>query len=235
MPQIAVMNESTVAPDERIISMIPALSKQWNVDLATAWTVEPATFNFIPAGTNPPPLSWWLVFLNDTDQADALAYHELSNDGQPISKVFVRSILDSNHSLSVAASHEICEMAVDPNLQTSFQDEQGNWWAAEVCDAVQEDEYGYVIDGILVSDFVTPLWFDKPFAPGYFDMQRHVANAFQILSQGYGQEWDGVAKKWNQVNGAALGAFKSAKPLKGSRRSRRQLKRAGWRNTELKR
>jgi len=56
--------------------------------------------------------SWWLVFLDDSDQADALAYHDLTEDGLPISKVFVKTILADNASVSVGATHELCEMAV---------------------------------------------------------------------------------------------------------------------------
>jgi hypothetical protein len=38
----------------------------------------------------PAPDSWWLVFLDNSDQAGALAYHDLTNEGLPLSKVFVK-------------------------------------------------------------------------------------------------------------------------------------------------
>jgi hypothetical protein len=37
----------------------------------------------------PAPDGWWLVFLDNSDQAGALAYHDLTNEGLPLSKVFV--------------------------------------------------------------------------------------------------------------------------------------------------
>src|SRR5262249_11271765 len=92
MPQIAVINESTVAKDADVQNMLSAFDQQWNKDLLPVWGVDQATFKFVPKGTKPAAGSWWLVFLDDSDQAGALAYHDLTNEGLPISKVFVRTL-----------------------------------------------------------------------------------------------------------------------------------------------
>ena len=65
--------------------------------------------------------AWAMVFLDDADQAGALAYHDLTPDGLPISKVFVKTTLDDNQLVSVSASHELVEMLVDPaiNMMTT--------------------------------------------------------------------------------------------------------------------
>jgi hypothetical protein len=94
--------------------MIPAFDQQWNKDLQPIWGVDAATFNFIPKGRMPAAGSWLCVFLDNTDQADALAYHDLTNEGVPISKVFVKTLMQDKASISVGATHELCEMAVDP-------------------------------------------------------------------------------------------------------------------------
>jgi len=36
----------------------------------------------------------------------------------------------------------------------------GKIYALEVCDAVESDKLGYEIDGVMVSDFITPAWFE---------------------------------------------------------------------------
>lgn len=77
-----------------------------------------------------------------------MAYHDLTNEGLPISKVFVKTILADKTSVSVGATHEICEMAVDPWLNSAYQDPQGVFWAGEVCDPVEDDQYGYQIGNI---------------------------------------------------------------------------------------
>jgi len=133
MLQIAVINESTAITDSDVQDMIPAFDAQWNNELNDVWGVGAAQFSFVDRGITPPAGSWWAVFLGDSDQARALAYHDLTDEGLPISKVFVKTILADTASVSVGATHEICEMAVDPWLNSAYQDAQGNFWAGEVC------------------------------------------------------------------------------------------------------
>src|SRR5207244_9494370 len=68
--------------------------------------------------------AWAMVFLDDADTAGALAYHDLTPDGLPESKVFVKTTLDNHDLVSVSASHELVEMLVDPaiNLMTTGPD-----------------------------------------------------------------------------------------------------------------
>ena len=49
MPQIAVVNESTVMADADVQKMLAAFQQQWNKDLAPVWGVDPATFTFVPS------------------------------------------------------------------------------------------------------------------------------------------------------------------------------------------
>ena len=141
MVQLAVINESTATTDANVQKMMPAFDQQWNKDLQPVWGVDTATFTFVPQGQAPASG----VFLDDSDQADALAYHDLTDEGLPISKVFVKTILADNADLGVGATHELCEMAVDPWLNSAFQDPQGVFWAGEVCYPVEDDQYGYRI------------------------------------------------------------------------------------------
>ena len=56
--------------------------------------------------------AWAVVFLDNADQPGALAYHDLTPSGFPLSKVFVKTTLDNNDLVSVSASHELVEMLV---------------------------------------------------------------------------------------------------------------------------
>ena len=51
--------------------------------------------------------AWAVVFLDNADAPGALAYHELTPDGLPISKVFVKTTLANGDLVSVSASHEL--------------------------------------------------------------------------------------------------------------------------------
>lgn len=221
MLQIAVINESTAISDGQVEEMLPAFDHQWNQDLAPIWGIEPASFSFIPKNQAPPAGSWWVVFLDNSDQAGALAYHDLTNEGLPISKVFVKTLLADNASVSVGATHEICEMAVDPWLNSAYQDPRGVFWAGEVCDPVESDQYGYEIDGILVTDFVTPNWYAHQHANGALDFKNHNRSPFEVLSGGYAQRFD-PHRGWVQVTGRrAMMTQHGAHAVVGSRRERR--------------
>jgi hypothetical protein len=230
MLQIAVINESSAIGDSDVKGMIAAFSTQWNNELNAVWGVGAAQFSFTPKGTQPPAGSWWVVFLDNSDQAQALAYHDLTDEGLPISKVFVKTIQADNASVSVGATHEICEMAVDPWLNSAYQDSQGTFWAGEVCDPVEDDQYGYEIGGVLVTDFVTPNWFGHQNAVGPIDYRKQTNKAFEVLTGGYAQKYD-PRKGWQQVTGAKAEKSKRAQPSKGSRRERRMRSWKGWKKS----
>lgn len=220
MLQIAVLNESTAISDTDVQTMLPAFGQQWNGDLQPIWGVGEASFTFVAKGQSPAAGTWWVVFLDDSDQAGALAYHDLTNEGLPISKVFVKTILADKASVSVGATHEICEMAVDPWLNSAYQDTQGIFWAGEICDPVEDDQYGYQIGGVLVTDFVTPNWFAHEHAQGAIDLMGHANAPFEVLTGGYAQKFD-PNRGWQQVTGAKARRSRRAHAAKGSRRERR--------------
>src|SRR5262249_18533954 len=60
--------------------------------------------------------AWAMVFLDNADQPGATAYHDLTPEGLPLSKIFVETSLQDGEIVSVAASHELAEMLVDPGV-----------------------------------------------------------------------------------------------------------------------
>ena len=222
MTKLAVINESKGIQDSVVQGYLSAFTTQWNKDLDPVWGVGQASFTFVPKGQKPAPGTWWVVFLDNSDQADALAYHDLTNEGLPISKVFVESINKEKSSVSVGATHEICEMAVDPWLNSAYQDPQGTFWAGEICDPVEDDQYGYEIGGVLVTDFVTPNWFGHQHAQTQMDLKNHSKSAFSVLTGGYAQKFDPSAGGWQQITGdKAKASQRALHPQKGTRRDRR--------------
>jgi hypothetical protein len=232
MLQIAVINESTAISDADIQKMLPAFTQQWNSDLEPIWGVEQAAFQPVAKSQAPAAGTWWLVFLDDSDQAGALAYHDLTNEGLPLSKVFVKTLLDDKASISVGATHELCEMAVDPWLNSAYQDAQGTFWAGEVCDPVEDDQYGYNIGSVLVTDFVTPNWFAHKNAQAVMDFKKHANTPFQVLTGGYAQKFD-PNQGWIQVTGEKARSSKRAEARRGSRRERRARSWKEWQRSAV--
>ena len=75
--QISVINESTVLADTDVAPVVAALQKQVSNDFRPIWGTD-ATLTIVPKGTQPAGGSWWLVLLDDSDQANALGYHDLT-------------------------------------------------------------------------------------------------------------------------------------------------------------
>src|SRR5437899_2859660 len=130
--------------------------------------------------------AWAMVFLDDADQPGALAYHDLTPDGLPQSKVFVKTTIENHDLVSVSASHELVEMLVDPaiNLYSSGPDQKAVY-AYESADPVEA--LSYKVKGIPMSDFVYPSYFEDFHKPNSvrFDQMGKVTKPFQILSGGY--------------------------------------------------
>lgn len=184
--QISVINKSSSLKSSDIEPVIAALNTQVARDFAPIWHT-PAQLSL---EDKPSPGSWWLVLLDDSDQAGALGYHELTSEGLPLSKVFIKTTMAAGLSWTITTSHELLEMLADPdvNLSVFAQDTNttGLLYAYEVCDPCEAETYAYEISGIKVSDFVFPDWFQSFRKPGtQFDQQHKISKPFELLPGGY--------------------------------------------------
>jgi hypothetical protein len=103
----------------------------------------------------------------------------------------------------------------------------GNVYALEVCDPVEADRLGYEIDGVMVSDVITPTWFE-PTAADRVDFKRRIGRPLELASGVYITVLDAGAR-WTQV--AARGEPSAAIPF-GSRRQRRNMGKGEWRRSQ---
>jgi hypothetical protein len=189
---IAVVNRSTVLEDENEIKRgMDALQTQCDRDFAKYYGIT-AKLSFISKNQTPPSDQWWLLLLDDTTQAGALGFHDLTSNGLPQGKVFAGTDLQFGDQWTVTASHELLEMLGDPSINKTvsveMEDHHTRQYMYEVCDACERDEFGYDINGVLVSDFVTPQWFE-PLAinetnPQY-DYRKKINKPFELLEGGY--------------------------------------------------
>ncbi len=233
--QVAVINESTVLSDDDVRAALPALQTQVHRDFAPAWGID-ADLTFMPSGANPSAGSWWLVILDNSDQAGALGYHDVTSEGLPLGKVFAGTDLQYNLKWTVTASHELLEMLADPeiNLTVFVQPTatQGTLYAYEVCDACEDDQFGYDINGVTVSDFVFPAWFEVSRTAGstQFDFGSSLAAPVPtLLTGGYIGAFDvGSGTGWHQITAQGHPKPHLARPRVGSRRERRKLPRDEW-------
>jgi hypothetical protein len=232
--QISVINESTVLADADVTPVVVALQQQVTNDFRPIWGID-AELQMISQGTQAPSGTWQLVILDDSDQAGALGYHDLTPDSLPLGKVFAASDLKAGTSWSVTASHELLEMLADPNINlTAFvqnANTSGTLYAYEVCDACEDDSFGYQINNILVSDFVYPAWFESFRAQGstQFDHQNQIQKPLDLLAGGYiGVFSVSDGSGWQQQTAEKIPLNTRQRGHVGSRRERRAVSRNQW-------
>jgi len=233
LPRIAVLNRSTVMQDAAVEKITAALQTQVDRDFAPVWGAG-AQLQFVARKQGAPEAAWWLTVLDDSDQADALGYHDVTARGQPLGKAFAKSDLDAGYQPSVTISHELLEMLADPEINLCAQ-VGDRVYAYEVCDPCEADPFGYEIGGVRVSDFVTPSWFaPTPVAAGPYDLRGHIHKPLALLAGGYLQYLElGRNAGWQQVTAARPTA--RARPRVGSRRERRRVGPESWQVSTAKR
>jgi|ERR1043166_49284 hypothetical protein len=186
---IAAVNESTVLTDEQVVVAIAGIDHQIHRDLKPAWGSR-ASIRFYPRGTVPLN-AWMLVIMDDSDQADALGYHDVTRTGRPLGKVFAKTDMEFGLSWTVTASHEVIEMLLNPQLENTVFDQSdiaaGTLYARELCDPCEADLYSYKVHGVQVSDFVLPPWFySGSTEPGTrYDFVGFMTRPLQLLPGGY--------------------------------------------------
>lgn len=186
-PTIAVVNHSAAVSDAEVQACLADFQTQVTRDFAPAWGVG-CRLVWVPQGSNPPAGAWQLAVLDDADQAGALGYHDVTPDGHPLGKVFVKTTVSAGEHWTVVFSHELLEMLGDPYIDsvTFLDDGQGGGWLipVEVCDPVQGEEYAYHVGKTLVSDFVYPAWFRQG-GTGPWDYGRHLSQSLYVLKDSY--------------------------------------------------
>jgi hypothetical protein len=240
MIQIAVINGSTAIDDSQMPAVVAALQRQVHEHFAPIWGID-AELTFLAKGAQARGEEWQLVLLDDSDQAEALGYHETTVSGLPLGKVFARTTTEDGAAWPLVASHELLEMLADPeiNLTVFAQDQNdtgGRLYAYEVCDPVEGASY--LIDTIPVSDFVCPAYFEAatgtatPGAP--FDYLTQLDRPLPaMLPGGYLCVFEIGARGangWTQLTDMRAASTRM-KPARGSRRHRRMTPRARWRRS----
>jgi hypothetical protein len=178
---VACINMATVGLGVPFDKLTAALQKCYDQHFQPVWGYPLKLYNT----KTPKPSDWQFLYIDDADQAGALGYHDLTIKGQPVSKVFVKTTLADNQLVSVTACHELFEMAIDPIANLWAQATDGTSYAYEMSDPVEEDTF--LVDGIQMSNFVHPSWFE-PFThpPGTkFDHLGLLTKPFSMTKGGY--------------------------------------------------
>lgn len=191
--QVGLVDKTKAIDPELMQAVAAALTIQVTRDLPQFWNVQ-ATVTYEPNASKI-PAGVWPVFLVKTLPPGEGGFH-LDQHNQPYAKVIASPTSDE---WTIDASHETLEMLVDPNgnrLQpsTSIQIENGKIvdgtgqfaYLVEACDPCEADNFAYPIQGVAVSDFLTPHFYDPVVTPGTrYSFTGAIKAPRQILPGGY--------------------------------------------------
>jgi hypothetical protein len=184
-----------------------ALNIQVTQHLASIWPGVTASVSAAPSAAALPPGAWPVFLVKSLPPGEG-GYH-LDKKNQPFAKVIASA---EDQTWTIDASHEICEMLVDPygnRMQSSEAitisgsdviDCPGVFsYLVEACDPCEANNYAYDIQGIAVSDFITPHFYDSSPAAGVkYSYTGAITRPRQLLPGGYisYQKADGT---WQQI------------------------------------
>ncbi len=224
IPVFALINKATVPLGCDLNALANALNIQLSQHYAPAYGLPgpPAT---VIAATTLTKGMWPVWFFDTADVAGALAYHDLAN-GAPECRVFAKTTIANGSTVSCDTSHEVLETVFDQWCAYATQLADGRFISNENCDSVEEATYK--INGIEVSNFVLPKYFDPQAksADGPFDYLGLLKKpAPAMLPGGYNSVFK--SGRWSQIYGSVAKAKRFAKEdRRGHRTELRKRKRA---------
>jgi hypothetical protein len=186
--------DTTGEIDENLMhAAAAALNMQVTRDLPQFWPIK-ATVRFLPSAQKVPVGVWPVRLVKKLPPGEG-GFH-LDKHNQPFAEVIASP---GSEEWTIDASHETIEMLVDPSgnrLQASqaieisgdkIQDGTGEFqYLVEACDPCEADNFAYSVQGIAVSDFITPHFYDPVVTSGTrYSFTGAITAPRQILPGGY--------------------------------------------------
>ncbi|MFF9089923.1 hypothetical protein ACF1BE_26625 [Streptomyces sp. NPDC014991] len=194
---LALVSQTGHITPSQLTRVAAALQKQALRDFEPIWNVH-ATVDAFDTLRDVPPGYWPMIVKDDIQQPGAAGVH-LDHNGQPF------SLIEYSDSWSLTASHELLEMLGDPSGnrlvagQSPNPDQGVVEFLVEVADPSEAPENGYTVNGMLVSDFFTPHFYDPVAAPGVrYSFTGKLDGPRKILPGGYISWHDPVSDHWFQ-------------------------------------
>jgi hypothetical protein len=201
---LALVVDAPHVPRRAVAEIGAALQRQLSRDVAPIWEVH-ATIDAFETIDDVPPGYWPILVGDYFPGSDSIGIH-LDSSGQPF------AVVEASPSWSLIASHEAIEMVIDPWGNRTVpggsplaavdpESEQGLVEIlVEVCDPSGGADWGYTVNGYLVSDFVTPNYYDPVGAPGVrYSFMGVVPGPREVLPGGYLSWRDPTTNEWWQA------------------------------------
>jgi len=181
---LALVSESNRINVSELTIVAAALQKQATRDFGPIWGVAANVSAF--AKLEDVPTDYWPVIIQDDINSSGAAGVHQDKNGQPF------ALVQFSNEWPLTASHESLEMLADPfghrlvagRFPKAAQGRVN--FLVEVCDPCEDRPLAYTVNGVTVSDFCTPHFFDPITAPGVrYSFTGAVSKPRTILEGGY--------------------------------------------------
>jgi hypothetical protein len=199
---LALVSEGVSIAASDLTQVASALSKQVDRDFKPFWRVDATVDAFV--NLEDVPTDYWPIIVMKNVQG-AAGYHE-DDDGQPF------AVVEFDTQWSLTASHECLEMLADPfgrRLRAGNLLEQAVElgldatrvrYLVEVCDPSESGQFSYQVNGIVVSDFYTPHFFDPVRGSGIrYSFTGAIDAPRKVLDGGYISWREPSSRHWFQL------------------------------------
>lgn len=210
-----LLRNVALVPDDNIGNAIKAstltkvaaaLQKQATRDFGPVWGVTATVDAF--TSLDDVPLGYWPIIVGQEGQGGGGVH--LTHDNQPY------ALVDFTPDWTVTSSHECLEMLADPFGNRLVAGDSPNpdrpgrvEFLVEVCDPCEVPALGYTVNGVRVSDFYTPRYFDPSQPAGgaggggnagapRYDFMGRITKPREVLRGGY-LSWREGNGNWSQM------------------------------------
>jgi len=197
MEHIALVSEVNAITPSQLAKAAAALQKQVTRDFQTYWNVT-ATVSMFPQ-LEDVPIGYWPVIIRDDIGFPGAAGIHLDDGGQPY------ALVQYSNQWTLTTSHEILEMLADPfgnRLVAGDSPEEGQErveFLVEVADPSEDAAFSYRVNGIMVSDFYTPSYFDPVVSTGTrYSLSDAIKKPREVLRGGYLSWHEPISDEWFQ-------------------------------------
>ncbi|MBO3749799.1 hypothetical protein J5X84_27270 [Streptosporangiaceae bacterium NEAU-GS5] len=220
---LALVSQSAQLPRSALDSAAAAIQVQVLRDFGPLWGIVATVDAF--ETLDDVPVTYYPMVVMDHLPVDAAGIH-LDRDFLPF------ALIEFSNRWTLTASHEALEMLADPfgnRLQAadSIKSDQGIVeYLVEVCDPCEAVQFSYLINGVVVSDFYLPSYFDPVAVPGNrYSFTGSIERPLQVAEDGYLSWRDPSTAHWWQQRwfGTPAPTFVDLGVLSGQQSPRRWI------------
>lgn len=222
--QIALISQTSQVRQNELNLIAAAIQKQITRDFSPIWQIAANISAF--SELSEVPLGYYPIIIKENINYPGAAGIHMDRNGQPY------ALVQSSENVPLTCSHECLEMLVDPFgnrfiASQSLMPTQGRVnYLEEVCDPSEDIEYAYTVNGIVLSDFYTPNYFDPVVSKSIrYSFSGAITQPKQVLPGGYISWLEPISGEWWQATffGNDISYRNLGKLAKGNGKSWREL------------